>query len=110
MLWSVMVNKKYIKPKVANDNRHDQFMWELLHTWLDFWLRSQHIAPDQWPYNRAIHYTYELQNRPWLDSGECTTDALTWLHLEARSMGFTTRLLTSEDLRADQASNPKLIL
>jgi hypothetical protein len=93
-----MTYPKVIKPYAANDNRHDQYHWNFLHTWLDFWLDRQRIPLDKWNYNRAIHYTYELFNRPWLPERFRTQQLTHWLEEEALANGFSARPLTNTDL------------
>ena len=93
-----MAYQKTIKPKAANDNRHDQWHWDFLHTYVHFWVSRQNIPAERWHFNRAIHYAYELFNRPWLPEKSRIHDLIDWLRREARSNGFSVRYLTESDL------------
>ncbi|MCF0049574.1 hypothetical protein LXM25_05885 [Dyadobacter sp. LJ53] len=85
-----------IKP--CNDNRHDQFVWEFLHTWLDLWFTKNDIPQTSENFNRALHYNYELTNRPWVSEDQISTDVMNWLEAEAKRLGIITVELTRADL------------
>lgn len=93
-----MTYQKAIKPKSANDNRHDQYHWDFLHTFVDFWLDRQNIPRDKWSYNRSIHYTYEIFNCPWMPERVRTNQLTYWLENEAFTRGLKFRRLTCADL------------
>lgn len=69
-----------------------------MYTFVNYWLDRQKIPLDQWNFNRSIHYTYELYNRPWLPESARTRDIYSWLKNEAVSKGFPPRNLTSADM------------
>lgn len=93
-----MFYRKTIKSKAVNDNRHDQYHWDFIHTFLNFWLDRQRIPVNLWNYNRSIHYVYELFNRPWLPEPIRRYELIRWLEHEAVLNGFSIRELTSADL------------
>lgn len=88
MIMLIMTYWKSTKPKAANDNKHDPFYWELLHTYVDRFLTDEKIPVDKWHYNRSIHYTYELFNRPWLPKNKRIDDLINWLRAEQRHLEY----------------------
>ena len=96
MLWFLMAYKKKPRPKAANDNQHDQIIWNVLYDFVDHWLRKYNIPRDQWNFNRSIHYTYERHNRPWLDKDTRYEDMIKWLFWETQALGFSTAIHHSE--------------
>lgn len=94
----ILKPRRTVAVKAVNDNRHDQFMWDFMHTWLDFWLDQQNIRREDWPYNRSIHYMYELKNRPWVDDSIRSTDVVRWMHEEAKALGLNVRFLNTDDV------------
>ena len=72
-----MKNLKFPKANAANDNRHDPFLWELVYTYLDRWFDKNHLPAKN--FNQALHYAYEIKNRPWLDDEITTDDLANWL-------------------------------
>ncbi len=83
-----MTKSKNTHFQAVNDNRHDQFMWELLFKWLDIWFDKNRIPRESLNYNRALHYMYELKNRPWMSKEQTTREALLWLEDETVNQGF----------------------
>lgn len=77
------------RPKAVNDNCHNQFMWDFLHTYLDLWFEVNNAPRTPQLYNRFLHYTYELKNRPWIQDEICTLDVIKWLRAEAIDLGIT---------------------
>lgn len=88
-----------MKHAASNDNKHDHLEWNFMHDLLGFWLDCQNIPFKKWPYNRSIHYMYELMNRPWLDREIRKSDIMVWLRKEARLLGYSPRFLNDADLR-----------
>lgn len=86
------------KPNPSNDNRHDQSLWEFLHAWLDLWFTKNDIPQSYENFNRALHYNYELTNRPWLSRDQQHIDAINWLEEEAKRLGVITVELSRSDL------------
>lgn len=78
------------KVKAANDNRHDPFSWDFLHKYLDLWFDHNKIPMTKDNHNRVLHYTYELQNRPWMDKIARNDETKQWLCSEAArfNVGF----------------------
>lgn len=72
--------------KATNDNKHDPFMWEFLYNYLNLWFEKNQIPHTA--FNRVLHYTYELKNKPWLPDKTRTQDTLQWLRNEAASMNI----------------------
>ena len=86
------------KIRSCNDNRHDPFLWDLIHRWLYLWFIKNDIPQTYENFNRAVHYNYEFVNRPWLSSRQNNADALYWLENEAKRLGVITVEIKRSDL------------
>ena len=60
--------------RAANLNVHDAAAWGFAHEWAE----TMHPA-NQLPLQYAVHYIYELINRPWLPDRACTDEMVVWM-------------------------------
>ncbi|WP_028666515.1 hypothetical protein [Runella zeae] len=92
MLFLAMIKEKIkkIKPKAANDNRHNKIAWIAIHQYLDLWFEKNNVPKTGSRYNRALHYMYEMRNRPWLHENDCHRDAFKWLDCQAKDWHVST--------------------
>ncbi len=83
---------KAILAKSANDNIHCIATWKFVHNWSN---REANILPDDyWNEQRAVHYLYEILNRPWLPDLQKIIQARAWLRYDRFS---TANLILAPD-------------
>lgn len=74
MTFKINFSTKRTKIKPANKNIHHQQYWRFAHD-----IISESTPVNQWPRDFAVHYVYELMNRPWISEEQCLKDVWCWL-------------------------------